>query len=143
MRAGFCMTVPPEVAALARSWLTKASNDLKNADHTLTLPDHECPFDTACFHAQQCAEKALKAFLTVHGVAFQKIHDLGELLRLCTMAPDLTRELDEIELLIPYAVEARYPGEWDTIDRAEVGRAVALARKILDAIQRRLDKLLS
>jgi len=90
--------------------------------HTLTLSDRDCPFDTVCFHAQQCAEKALKGFLAWHEVPFEKIHDLSELLRLCAVAPDLVRELDQIEPLIPYAVEARYPGEWDVIDRAEAER---------------------
>ncbi len=132
------MTVPPDVEVLARGWLTKASNDLKNAEHTLTLPDGDCPFDTVCFHAQQCAEKSLKAFLTWHGVAFQRIHDLSELLRLCTMAPDLARELNGLEELMPYAVEARYPGEWESIGRAEAQRAVTLARQVRDAIQERI-----
>lgn len=136
------MTVPPEVAALVRGWLTKAANDLTNAEHTLRLPDRECPFDTVCFHAQQCAEKSLKAFLTAQRVPFEKIHDVGELLRLCAMAPDLVQGLDHIEQLAPYAVEARYPGEWEVIERAEAERAVALARKVRDAIQRRLTNFL-
>lgn len=132
------MSTPPEVVALARQWLAKAANDLKNAEHTLTLPDAECPFDTVCFHAQQCAEKSLKAFLVYHQVLFEKIHDLGQLLLQCETAPDLVRELDEIERLIPYAVETRYPGEWESIGRTEAEQAVELARKVYNAVQRRL-----
>lgn len=132
------MTVPPEVATLVRGWLAKAANDCINAEHTLQLPDRGCPFDTVCFHAQQCAEKSLKAFLTARGIPFEKIHDVGELLRLCAIAPDLVQELDQIEQLAPYAVEARYPGEWEAIERAEAERAVALARQVRDAVQQRL-----
>ena len=55
------MSAPPELIALVRQWLQKASHDLINAEHTLKLPDDECPLDTVCFHAQQCAEKYLKA----------------------------------------------------------------------------------
>ncbi len=45
---------------VAREWIAKAENDLKNAAHTLKLGT-ECPTDTVCFHAQQCVEKYIKA----------------------------------------------------------------------------------
>lgn len=50
------------VIAVVREWVMKAENDLKNAGHTLKMGE-ECPTDTICFHAQQCVEKYLKAFL--------------------------------------------------------------------------------
>ena len=43
-------------------WVLKAEDDLKNAVHTLKL-GRTGPIDTVCFHAQQCAEKYLKAYL--------------------------------------------------------------------------------
>lgn len=132
------MSTPPELATLVREWLAKAANDLKNAEHTLQIPDDECPFDTVAFHAQQCAEKSLKALLAYHRVDFQKIHDVGQLLHLCTMAPALVRELDAIDRLNPYAVEARYPGGWEPIHRAEAQDAAALARKVYEAVRRQL-----
>ena len=47
------MNMRPEVIHVVRQWVQKAEHDLKNAEHTLTLED-DCPFDTVCFHAQQC-----------------------------------------------------------------------------------------
>ena len=47
------MSAPPEIVS---QWVEKAEHDLKNAEHTLTLQE-DCPFDTVCYHAQQCAEK--------------------------------------------------------------------------------------
>ena len=44
---------------LAKAWLKKGRNDLITARQKLLLPDG--PTDTVCFHAQQAAEKALKA----------------------------------------------------------------------------------
>ncbi len=139
------MSVLPERIALVREWLKKASHDLKNAEHTLTLPDSECPFDTVCFHAQQCAEKSLKAFLTAHGVEFEKIHELGQLLQQCSMAPDLIRELDEIDSLSPYAVEGRYPdepGEEEPIFRDKAEEALSLARKTYELVRNKLAPLI-
>ena len=53
------MSAPLEIV---NQWVEKAEHDLRNAEHTLTLQE-DCPFDTVCYHAQQCAEKYLKAFL--------------------------------------------------------------------------------
>ena len=54
------MNEPPESLRWVRQWIEKAEGDLRNAEHTLTL-EQDCPLDTVCFHAQQCAEKYLKA----------------------------------------------------------------------------------
>jgi HEPN domain-containing protein len=69
-----------DVARLAAQWAAKADNDLRNAEHTLTLED-DCPFDTVCFHAQQTAEKYLKAVLVSAGIDPPRTHDLRLLLQ--------------------------------------------------------------
>ncbi len=133
------MSEPPEETRLSRQWLEKAQGDLSSAEYLLTLPDARCRFDVVCFHAQQCAEKALKAFLVLRKIPFERIHDLGELLELCRVADqDLVRELDELDALTPYAVETRYPGDWEPFDRRRAEEAVALARKAQEAVRRRL-----
>lgn len=45
-------------AALAAGWIRKGDSDLADARRTV---DSDGPYDTACFHAQQAAEKYLKA----------------------------------------------------------------------------------
>ena len=61
--------------AIVLEWVVKAENDLLNAAHTLKL-GRRCPTDTVCFHAQQCAEKYVKALLVFRGVDFPRTHDL-------------------------------------------------------------------
>lgn len=132
------MNEPPDPATV-RVWLTKAAHDLKNAEHTLRLPDPECPLDTVCFHAQQCVEKFLKAYLTARRTPFEKTHDLGQLFYLCRADAGLILELDGIQGLTHYAVESRYVEVVsEEPDRAEAEQAVALARKTQEAIRRRL-----
>jgi HEPN domain-containing protein len=75
------MSAPHSRARTVRLWLEKARNDLRNAEHTLTMAA-ECPFDTICYHAQQCVEKCLKGLLVWHSIDFPKTHDLGALLSL-------------------------------------------------------------
>lgn len=38
---------------VVRAWFKKAENDLINAENTIKM--EKPPFDTICFHAQQCA----------------------------------------------------------------------------------------
>lgn len=133
------MSVPPEVEAVAVGWVLRARNDLKAAEYLLTLADG-CPFDAVCFHAQQCAEKYLKALLTSHAVAFERTHNLRRLLDLCAIEAGLEGELPDLEELIPYAVEARYPGTWEPVTRAEAERAVVIARRAATAIWKRLEQ---
>lgn len=52
------------VIEVAREWVGKAENDLIAAAYTLRI-GAGFPTDTVCFHAQQCVEKYLKAF--IHG----------------------------------------------------------------------------
>jgi HEPN domain-containing protein len=73
------MNAPPELVRLTRQWLGKADEDLINAEYVMSMREH-CPLGTVCFHAQQCAEKYLKAFLCFHSVPVRKTHDLLDLL---------------------------------------------------------------
>lgn len=74
-RAGPCMTAPPEAEAI-RAWVEKAGNDLRNAEFVLTMSE-SCPTDTVCFDCRQCAEKYLKALLTLRSVEFAPAARLG------------------------------------------------------------------
>ena len=65
---------------VAGGWLRKAESDLANAPLCL---DARQALDTACFHCQQAAQKALKAYLTAHAIPFPFIHDLGRLVKVC------------------------------------------------------------
>jgi len=80
-------------------------------------------YDAACFHAQQCIEKYLKAVLQRHEIPFRRIHDLEILLQACLEIFPLWQAMqDEMELLTQYAIYFRYPGE--SADKAEVKLAI-------------------
>lgn len=74
------------------------------------MPDH-----VAGFLAQQAVEKAIKAVLTAHGVAFECTHDVDYL---CGLLEDsrlpLAPELRAAGALTPWAVEFRYVGPFQT-----------------------------
>ena len=130
------MSGPPEVIRQIRQWVEKAEHDFTTAEYMLTLLEN-CPFDTVCFHAQQCAEKYLKGFLTFRSIDFPKTHDLVILLNLVGGSPVLGVDLN-VEPLNRYPVEARYPGDWESFTREEAEEAVKLARKVREAVRKHL-----
>ena len=106
-----------------REWLRLARGDLVIA--SANLPD--APPELLCFHAQQAAEKAIKAVLIEMRVAFPFTHDLGRLLEL--VQSDAPADLADAALeLTDYASRTRYPfvGEPVTeVDRQAAARAAA------------------
>jgi HEPN domain-containing protein len=65
---------------LVQNWLTKARSDLVSA---MKLADKLDPhLDTAIYHCQQAAEKAIKAVLVFHDRRFEKTHEIEALIPL-------------------------------------------------------------
>lgn len=91
---------------LARGWLVKAASDISAGWFVV---DGNGPYDTACFHAQQAIEKALKGFLALHKQAIPRTHDLDELQMACLALAPLPglAELDVTEAT-DYGVLVRY-----------------------------------
>ena len=118
-----------KVIKVVSEWIEKAENDLKNATYTLKMGE-DCPTDTTCFHAQQCVEKYLKAFLTFKRIDFPKTHDIGELLSLISKSARPQLVIEEQRRLTAYATVTRYPGDYEPIPLAEARSAVAIARQV-------------
>jgi len=101
---------------LTREWIEKAEGDWSTARRELRV--RKSPnFDAVCFHAQQCAEKYLKALLQERAAAIPRTHNLEALAKpLLTTSPALAALAASLRTLGAYAVETRYPGR--SSDRA-------------------------
>lgn len=100
-------------------------------------------YDLVAFHAQQAAEKALKALLVRHGVRFDKTHDIGTLLAQADpVAPGLAQTLREAEELTAHAVASRYPGQEPPLDRPEARERLGVALQVLTHVRTRLQTYL-
>ncbi len=116
-----------------QSWLAKARNDLQCIRNNLIAAT--IPWDTVAFHAQQAAEKMLKAFLVSRGQTVPRTHDLGRLLGECLVAgAPLSALSADCDLLTPYAVVMRYPGLQPDVDEHEARKAVDAANRIHTAV---------
>lgn len=108
---------------LVQNWLIKARHDLAAARKLASHPD---PYlDTAVFHCQQAAEKAVKAFLVFHDQRFEKTHDIEVLItQAAPVDGRFSAWLDAAQRLTPYAAEFRYPGEAVEPERSEFDLAL-------------------
>ncbi len=123
-----------------RAWLQKASLDLRAAEHEMSAAEPGLWADVV-FHAQQAAEKSLKAFLAWHDVPFRKTHNIEELGRACeALDATLRTTVDRAVPLTEYAWKFRYPGEPDEPTRAEAGEALTTAREVYGALLSRLPE---
>ncbi|MGW8256832.1 MAG: HEPN domain-containing protein [Thermoguttaceae bacterium] len=71
---------------LALQWIVKAEGDFTSAQREYRARKNP-NYDSACFHAQQCVEKYLKAVLQDREIPFRKTHDLNLLFDL--LLPDI------------------------------------------------------
>ena len=125
---------------LARQWLAKAQNDLLNADNNLNA--EQIPLDTVCFHCQQAAEKMLKAFLVGNGHPHPFTHDLLLLLQhLLPIHANAEQLRAALSLLMPYAVEIRYPGDEFTPTQEDAREARQAAEEVLTWLRAALPEI--
>jgi HEPN domain-containing protein len=125
---------------IARQWLAKAKNDLLNADNN--LKSEEVPFDTVCFHCQQAAEKILKAYLVGNGQSYPITHDLFLILeKILPLNKDAENLRDALAILMPYAVEIRYPDDWFTPTEEDAREAREAAEHILKWLANALPQI--
>lgn len=115
--------------ALVKSWLFKAQRDLKAARR---LSAGQEPYlDTAIYHCQQAAEKAVKGFLVFHDQRFEKTHDIEALIELALPYDKrFSSCLNAADTLTPYATAYRYPGDPTEPTAQEFGEALKAAEEI-------------
>jgi HEPN domain-containing protein len=100
-------------------WINKAEEDWQVV--CLLSDSNLEAYNTICFHAQQCAEKLLKALLIHHQIVPEYTHNLVRIRqKLSNYYSDWNVTLDELELLSAASVEFRYPGEEAALEDVEI-----------------------
>ena len=114
-----------DLKAAAMEWMRDAQSDLALS----TVPKtRRIRYAHLCFHAQQAAEKSIKAMLIRLGCTVPKTHDIAFLMD--ALPKSVTTPLPALDLptLTKYAVQHRYPGQDIPISRRSHIRAVELAK---------------
>lgn len=115
-------------------WVGKAEHDRTAIGALVAAPDP--PWDILCFHAQQLAEKYLKALLVHHGRNPPKIHDLETLLKACVEFDNTLSALVPVcALLTQFGGLSRYTDTPDEKFEAAAGALVAGAEQVRSAVR--------
>jgi len=122
----------------AKKWILKAENDLKIAKDKITMENPAT--DAICFHAQQCAEKYLKAYLIFNNKEVRKTHDIAERISLCSEVDPEFSKINQIDIvsLTDYAVEVRYAEDFYFPSVEEAKHAIELAEKVKNFVLKSL-----
>ena len=117
-------------------WRQQAEEDLKTAEYLLSGGFYR----GACYHAQQCVEKAIKTLLLQRGWDPEKIHSIH---RLAALAEDYRLQLPlqpaDIDLMDEIH-RGRYRAEsgllpFGTPTREDADRSVAVAQRAIHALR--------
>ena len=119
----------PELPKEVARWVRYARDDLKVAE--LILEHGQVP-RAACFNAQQCAEKSIKASLVFLQIPFRRTHDLELLCGELPKGWTLGEVPEDLSGLSGWAVEPRYPGDLMEATEADARDAVEQAKSVYE-----------
>lgn len=135
-------TPDEEIQHKVKEWLAYADDDLRFAHIGLSLSAQQRPpYHLVAYHAQQCAEKCLKAYLVYRSVDFPRTHNISTLLELCSDYADWPLALCDAEELTDYAVATRYPGEAAGVTAHDAQRAIENAERVRIQVRAALREL--
>ncbi len=119
-----------------KSWLEMAAEDLTTAK----LAFEHGLFRQTCFHAQQCAEKALKAFLLSKGENLPRTHNLVDLYEI-SKGHGFSAELrEDLAVLSGFYLPTRYPDAMPSrpLGKVEAEEALNTAERVYRWVKRAL-----
>ncbi|MGH2353323.1 MAG: HEPN domain-containing protein [Chloroflexota bacterium] len=125
--------VDPAVQQEALRWLAWAKDDLAAAQ--AIARDRSLAPRNACYHAQQCAEKAIKAAILFSGKQYTWSHDLDALNKQLPAAWDVSASPVGLADLTYWAEWARYPSGRPDPTAQDARAAVLMAREVYDRIR--------
>lgn len=130
--------MPPKDFKLILKWFQYAAEDLRLAKYGMEASP---PFlKGSSFHAQQCAEKAMKGFLLSNGREAPRTHDLRGLSEIVyEIQPDLEKLLGSVGTLTKYVTASRYPTDIN-LSKDMVQDAIKIAEKVFEELHNRVSK---
>jgi len=123
-----------------KEWISFAEDDLRVALCAEQLKSN-VPYRLIAFHAQQCVEKYLKAYLVCQNVDFPYTHSIATLLKLCGKHTRWVKKIQDADLLTPYATTARYPGIERKVTKRETTEAINMAKQVRRQVRAALKDL--
>jgi len=123
----------------ANEWLQRAKSNMARAKAGRVSPD--ILYEDLCYDAQQAVEKAFKSVCIIHEIVFPKTHDIAYLIELLEKGGvEVPDNLQNAKILTGYAVETRYPGDYEPVDEEDLRKAIEIAKEVLKWVKKEMDK---
>jgi HEPN domain-containing protein len=118
-------------------WIERAKSSLELAQVKIV---GNIRYEDLCFQLQQAAEKALKGLLIYYGCEPEFTHNIEILLKEIRNFTDIPENIKKTVLLTNYAVQTRYPGEYDEITKEEYEDSVKIAALCVDWVESKIKE---
>jgi len=114
------------------AWISRAksSYELSKANISTII----C-YEDLCYQAQQAVEKAFKGLLIYFGVEPEFTHNIGVLLKELKKYAEIDESIMEAITLTNYAVQTRYPGEYNEITKDRYERSIEIAKNCINWVE--------
>jgi HEPN domain-containing protein/predicted nucleotidyltransferase len=113
-------------------WLEMARRDLRGGRILLAADPTEPAL--ACFHAQQAAEKSLKAALVAEGIDPPRSHDLTKLRDLLPETWETPGTTADLSRISPWAEKSRYSNDFEDFTDPTATWGISVAQAMYDAV---------
>jgi HEPN domain-containing protein len=97
-------------------------------------------YEDLCYQAQQAVEKSLKGLLIYYGAEPDFTHNIGILLNQLSDYTEIPDNVKETIKVTKYAVQTRYPGEYDDITKEDYEESIKIAKMCLDWVSEKVKK---
>jgi HEPN domain-containing protein len=114
------------------SWIERAKSSLEFAQAKIIKHIH---YEDLCFQLQQAAEKALKGLLIYYEFEPEFTHNIEILLKELKKFIEIPENIKEAAQLTNYAIQTRYPGEYEEITKEEYENSVKITNTCLDWVE--------
>jgi len=113
-------------------WIKRAKSSLELAQSKIIKHIY---YEDLCYQAQQAVEKSLKGLLIYFGAEPEFTHNIEILLNGLKKFTGIPEDIKEAAKMTIYAVQTRYPGEYDEITDVEYMDAIKISRKCLEWVE--------
>lgn len=115
---------------LAKDWLRRALSNLARAESG-KVSDNVL-YEDLCYDAQQAVEKSLKSLCIFNSLDCPRTHDISYLFDIVQKSGvKIPENVELARALTEYAVETRYPGDYEPIDEEDYLAALDIAQNII------------
>jgi len=120
-----------------KTWLDRAKSSYELARMTDNV---EIYYEDLCYQVQQAVEKSLKGLLIYYGVEPEFTHNIEILLNELEKFATIPEDVKQAMKLTIYAVQTRYPGEYDEITKEEYTKSIKIAKDCLDWVKNKIKE---